>query len=217
VELLALLDLIAHEIMVSKAKHVVLLDLHTTSASGGIFSVATDHPESVRIAVELHAPVITGMLRGIRGTTLHFFNAENLPLLYPDGDVPSVQITSVAFEAGQHHDPLSVNRTIAAIINCMRTIGSVRTEDVENRHDDLLIAYSKDLPKITELVKVHAIAPADEFRMRPGYRNFQPVVQHEVLAEDRRGAIRSPEDGLILMPLYQPQGSEGFFLVRKIA
>ncbi len=218
-EMRELLSIIQAEIEDCQPERIILLDLHTTSAGGGIFGIATDAPESIRIAVELHAPVITGMLRGIHGTTLHFFSKENFPLLQPGHQSPITnhQITAVAFEAGQHDDPLSVNRSIAAIINCMRTIGSVRREDVENRHDDLLIAYSKDLPKVAELVKVHSIAPADEFAMQPGYRNFQPVKRKELLARDKNGDILAPEEGLILMPLYQPQGSDGFFLVKEIA
>ncbi|MBI5917591.1 MAG: succinylglutamate desuccinylase/aspartoacylase family protein [Bacteroidetes bacterium] len=205
-ELLELLAVVEAEIEACQPQRVVLLDLHTTSASGGIFAVATDSPESVRIASGLHAPVITGMLRGIHGTTLHYFTKENF----------KVPMAAAAFEAGQHDDPLSVNRTIAAIINCMRSIGAVRPEDVENRHDEILVEYSKDLPRIADLIKVHSVKVGDGFEMRPGYRNFQSVAEGEVLASDRHGSIRSPTDGLILMPLYQPQGSDGFFLVRKI-
>lgn len=206
-ELLELLAAVEAEIEDCQPGRVVLLDLHTTSAAGGIFAIATDDPESVRIASGLHAPVITGLLRGIHGTTLHYFNKNNF----------NRNIAGAAFEAGQHEEPLSVNRSIAAIINCMRSIGNVRSEDVENRHDDILIEYSKNLPKIAELIRVHPITAEDGFEMKPGYRNFQPVIKGEVLAEDRNGIIRSPEDGLILMPLYQPQGSDGFFIVKQIA
>lgn len=206
-EIRGLIEIIDAEIEDYRPKRIVMLDLHTTSASGGIFAIATDSPESVRIAVELHAPVITGMLRGLRGTTLHYFTEEYL----------KVHSVGIAFEAGQHDDPLSVNRSIAAIINCMRTINCVRVEDVENRHDDILLEYSKDLPKIADLILVHSIRQEDNFKMRPGYQNFQPVVKNEILAEDSNGPIRSPEDGMILMPLYQTQGSDGFFLIKKIA
>ena len=80
---------------------------------------------------------------------------------------------TVTFESGQHDDPLSVNRAIAAIINCLRTIGCVRAEDVENRHDALLIESSRHLPKVAELIMCHRIKPGDDFVMRPGYENFQ--------------------------------------------
>jgi len=214
-EMKELLEILHDEISTYQPESVILLDLHTTSAGGGIFSIATDDPESIRIAVELNAPVITGMLRGINGTTLHFFTKENLTKLQIAN--PQLRkVTGVAFEAGQHDDPLSVNRCIAAIINCMRSIQSVSTHDVENRHDILLKDYSKDLPKIAELIKVHSIGPLDEFKMLPGFKNFQPVHKGEHLAHDRHGVIDSPEDGLILMPLYQPQGSDGFFLIKEV-
>lgn len=204
-ELFELVTVIEHYIGLFEPTRIVLLDLHTTSAQGGIFAIATDHPESVRIAMELHAPVITGMLVGLQGTTLHYFTKENFK-------VPTV---GVAFEAGQHDDPLSVNRSISAVVNCMRSIRSVRPEDVENRHDALLIEYSKDLPRLARLVTVHHIRPEDNFRMMPGFRNFQPVTKGELLAVDVRGPIYSPIDGMILMPLYQPQGTDGFFLIKE--
>jgi len=201
------LEIIAREIEDYQPGKLVFLDIHTTTAFGGIFSIATDEAESIRIAVELHAPVITGMLRGIKGTSLHYFNNQNF----------EPETVTVVFEAGQHREHLSVNRAIAAITNCMRTIGSVKAGDVENRHDSLLMEYSQGLPKVAELVTLHAIRPEDHFRMQPDYRNFQPVQKGEILACDKNGAIRAASDGLILMPLYQRQGEDGFFLVRKIA
>ena len=203
-EMWELLNIIHAEIEAYQPDKIVFLDIHTTTAFGGIFAIATDDPESVRIAVELHAPVITGMLEGIKGTSLHYFNNENFPN----------NTTAVVFEAGQHDEVLSVNRAIAALTNCMRTIGCVRAQDVENRHDSLLIEYSKGLPKVAKLIKTHTIDPEDQFEMFPDYKNFQRVKKGELLAKDRNGKIYADEDGLILMPLYQNQGDDGFFLVQ---
>lgn len=206
-ELRELAEAVEREIAMYRPEKVIVLDLHTTTADGGIFGIATDDPESIRIAQELHAPVITGMLAGLQGTMLHYFNKEN---------IQAPEVVALGFEAGQHEDPLSVNRCIAAIINCMRTIGCVDADDVENRHDDLLIAYSKGLPKVAALRYVHHIQPQDEFRMTPDYHNFKSVKQDEILAHDRFGPIKAKEDSLILMPLYQAQGSDGFFLVKEV-
>lgn len=63
---------------------------------------------------------------------------------------------------------------------------------------------------------VHAIKKGDNFVMQPGYKNFQPVKKGEILATDKNGAISAQEDGLILMPLYQKQGNDGFFLVKMV-
>ena len=37
-----------------------------------------------------------------------------------------------------------------------------------------------------------------------------------LLAEDRRGLIRAREAGYVLLPLYQAQGSDGFFIARAL-
>lgn len=198
--------IISQEIKNYNPEKVVVLDLHTTSSFGGIFTLVTEDQDSLDIGLELHAPVIKGMLKGIYGTTMHYFNAENL----------GVETTAVCFESGQHDEELSINRAIAAITNCMRTIGCVRAEDVENQHDKLLIEHSSGLPKVSQLLYAHAIDDGDRFRMEPNYKNFQIVKKGELLAKDKDGTIFSNRDGLLLMPLYQNQGEDGFFIISQL-
>ncbi len=205
-EMKELLEIIEKEIEDYQPEKLIFLDLHTTTAHGGIFGIPTENPESVRIALELHAPVIKGLLKGIQGSTLHYFTEENT-------GVPTV---GLCFESGQHNDPLSINRAIAALINCMRTIGCVEGHHVENRHDSLLIEYSAGLPQVTELITVHSIKEGDNFRMEPDFENFQAVKAGTILARDRHGEIRAPSDCLVLMPLYQKQGNDGFFLIQTV-
>jgi len=205
-EIKELLELIHHEIDTYQPDKLIFLDLHTTTAFGGIFSIPQNTEESLRIAIELHAPVIKGLLKGIKGTTLHYFTNENFK---PD-------TVAVTFESGQHNEDLSVNRAIAALTNCMRTIGCVKDNHVENRHDAILIEYSKGLPKIAELITIHNIEPEDNFRMAPNFANFQKVKKGEILAFDKNGEIEAVDDGLILMPLYQKQGEDGFFLIKTL-
>lgn len=205
-EVKELLEIIEAEVQAYQPEKLVFLDFHTTTAYGGIFSIPTDDPESIRIAVELHAPVIKGMLNGIHGTTLHYFNNDRF----------EADTVAVCFESGQHDETLSINRAIAALTNCMRTIGNVKAEDVENRHDTLLIEHSTGLPQIADLITTHEIKEGDNFRMVPDYQNFQKVKKGEVLAFDKNGEITAPENGLILMPLYQNQGDDGFFLIKTI-
>ena len=202
-EMLELLEIIESEIESYQPEKIVVLDLHTTTAHGGIFSIPTDDPESQRIAIELHAPVIRGLLKGIKGTSLHYFCNDNF----------APETVAVCFESGQHQEPLSTNRAIAALTNCMRTIGCVSAEHVENRHDKLLIDYSKGLPKVSDLLYIHPIKNGDNFVMAPNYKNFQQVQKGDHLATDKSGKIYAPDDCLILMPLYQKQGDDGYFLV----
>ena len=206
IELRDLLAAIHAEIKEYQPTKIVFLDLHTTTAFGGIFTIPQETPESLAIAVELHAPVVKGLLKGIKGTTLHYFTEEN----FGAGTV------AVTFESGQHNEPMSVNRAIAGLTNCMRTIGCVEAAHIENRHDQILIDFSKGLPKIAELITIHSIQPNDNFEMVPNYKNFQTVKKGETLARDRHGEIIAIEDGLILMPLYQKQGDDGFFLLKTL-
>lgn len=205
-EIKELLEIIEEEIANYQPDELIFLDLHTTTAFGGIFSIATDDRLSLKVAIDLKAPVITGMLSGIKGTSLHYFNNDRF----------EARTTAICFESGQHNENLSVNRAIAAIINCMLSIGCVKDNDVENRHNSLLIEYSKGLPKVAKLLKCHTVKPQDHFQMRPNYKNFQTVKKGELLAYDRNGEIFAIEDSLILMPLYQKQGDDGFFLIRPL-
>jgi len=205
-EFLALDELIRNEIKSYGPDKIVLLDLHTTSSHGGIFTICRDRKEDLHIAAALHAPIVLGMLEGLKGTTLHYFTTENL-------GVKSIPIT---FESGQHEEGMAVNRAVAGIINCLQVIGAVDTNVVENHHEQILLDYSKQLPKVTELITRHPITPEDDFKMKEGYQNFQKVAAGEVVAHDKSGPLTIEEDSRILMPLYQDQGEDGYFLVKQI-
>jgi succinylglutamate desuccinylase len=210
-EILELLQVIHEEIRQNKPEALILLDLHTTSAEGGIFCIPTDDKSSLRLAKALHAPVILGLLEGIDGTLLHYAAGNHFQI-----EGHPKHTLGVAFESGQHEDPLSVSRAISAIISCLRACDCIAPEDVDNRHDVILKQYSDHLPKVTRLRHVHKIRPGDAFKMRPGYINFQAIRQNEHLADDITGPIYSQQKGLILMPLYQSKGSDGFFIVEPL-
>ena len=203
-QLLELKDCIEREID-AWASEVALIDLHTTTAAGGIFSLPANDKESLALAEGMHAPVITNLVDRVDGNLIKYFTEK-----YVDKN-----LRGVVFEGGQHEDQLSVNRCIAAMINCIRSLGLVDPDHIVNRHDELLRTYSRGLPKVAALRYVHQINPNDAFEMLPGYRNFQPVEKGTVVAKDKDGMIEIREDGLILMPLYQAKGDDGFFVVRE--
>jgi succinylglutamate desuccinylase len=205
-ERIELLQTIENEIITYKPKKVIVLDLHTTSADGGIFTIVADDAESIAVASELHAPVVKGFVQGTGGTTIHYFKTENM----------GVPTFALSFEAGQHDDPLSEKRAIAWLVNALRATGCVQPEDVETKHEEILRGYSDKLPKVVQLIDSHKITDSDNFKMMPNYKNFQAVKKGEKLATDKKGNIKAPEDCLILMPLYQAQGQDGFFLVKEV-
>ena len=175
------------------------MDLHTTTASGGIFTLPTEDPYTLEIAQSMIAPVILGLVERLEGTLLQHYVQR----------YDEKQVIGIVFEAGQHDDPLSVNRTIAAVINYMRTIGSVSPEHIVNRHSDLLKSYAEGLPQVARLLYVHRMEEEDQFKMVPGFENFQKVAKGTVMAHDRNGEIKAACDGLVLMPHYQSKGNDG--------
>jgi len=182
----------------------LMLDMHTTTADGGIFTIVAEDDMSRILAKGLHAPVVLGIAEGLTGTTIDYFNQ------------PSSNSYGIVFEAGQHDDPDGIHRSVAAIVNCMRSIGSVDPRDVDHRHDGLFISLSIGLPKVTRLVYHYTIQPGEQFIMNPGYQNFQQVTAGEEMAKNEKGSVTTPVDGMILMPKYQSQGEDGFFIVEPI-
>lgn len=203
-ESIELIDTIELEINTLSPEFTLILDFHTTTADGGLFTISADDPESRKLAQGLHAPVILGIAEGLIGTTIEYFNR------------PFSNCYCIVFEAGQHEDPGCVDRMVAAIVNCMRSIGSVRPKDVDHRHDDILISLSKGLPKLSRLIYHYKLQPGEKFVMNPGYTNFHPVIEGEELASNESGIIRAPYSGLMLMPKYQVQGEDGFFIIEPI-
>lgn len=186
----------------------VLLDLHTTSAEGGVFCIPTDEGPSLALAKKLQAPVILDLMKDIEGTILQYATEGRFHFRgYPQTTL------GVAFEAGQHKDPASVTRSITAILHCLAASGCLDPSFIPSYHSIPEGPSLDDLPGVTRLRYVHKIREGDHFKMKPGYLNFQPIQAGEHLADDRHGAVHAPFDGYMLMPLYQPQGSDGFFLV----
>ncbi|PPK84660.1 succinylglutamate desuccinylase [Neolewinella xylanilytica] len=206
-ELDGMLAAIENALEDSSAQELVLIDLHTTTATGGIFAITGDDAPSLLLAAELGVPVIKGMLSGLQGTTLSYFRSGEYDFEHP--------CRAITFEAGAHTDEESVDRALAATVNLLRSVGCVREEDVSTHHEETLRRAAVPVPTLLELTYVHHIDPDDRagFTMRPGYRNFQSVEEGTIIAEDANGPIAAPCSGYILMPLYQDQGDEGFFIV----
>lgn len=193
-----------------KNQKIAFLDLHTTSADGGIFSIPTDEGESLQLAKHLGAPVILGLQENITGTFLGFAIGGGF---FQKGVVAPAPLC-VAFEAGQHTSQRSITRAALAVMRCLRAMNCLTNLELLDFAENLSQPFLAQVPAVVHFRYAHHIAVGDAFKMRPGYANFQPIKAGEHLADDVNGPVLSPESGLILMPLYQTKGSDGFFIVR---
>lgn len=183
---------------------LVVVDLHSFSAEGPPFSVVADTLRNRPIAYELRVPIIFGLEEAVEGTLL--------------GYLADLGHIAIGFEAGQHQDPRTVENHVAAIWVSLVSAGLLASDDVPELEsfEDRLTQAAAGLPRAVEIVYRHGISPEHEFRMDPGYCNFQPIRRGQRLAVDREGEIGSPSTGRILMPLYQGLGEDGFFVARDL-
>ncbi|NIP58158.1 MAG: aspartoacylase, partial [Gemmatimonadetes bacterium] len=181
---------------------VYVLDLHTTSSVSGPWATIEDTLPSRAFALKFPIPIVLGLEEQVDGTLLEHASRS--------GHV------SMVFEGGQHGDPVSVERSEAAVWVALAAgiVPADRAPGV-GKARERLARDSAGLPRVLEMRYRHAILPTDGFRMDPGFVNLQPIREGEVLGRDRRGEVRSPERGRVLMPLYQEQGEDGFFVVRE--
>ncbi|MFT7667748.1 MAG: putative deacylase [Planctomycetota bacterium] len=186
------------------SESVVFLDLHSTSAGGSPFSIIGDTRQNRRIAFAFPVPVILGLEEAVDGSLLGFFGER--------GHI------AIGFEGGQHEGQDTVRNHVAAIwITLVKSGGLLASETSEVKSAfDQLRAVGNGNPGVIELRYCHRVETGDEFVMHPGFSNFDPVVRGQALANDVNGKVRSREDGLVLLPLYQGQGDDGFFVGREI-
>ncbi len=80
-----------------------------------------------------------------------------------------------------------------------------------------LVATTSHHAGILEVRYREPLESEDEFEMKPGFNNFDPVIKGDVIASNKNGDVRARESGMILMPLYQKLGEDRFFIVRSVA
>ncbi len=201
-EIKALLNILDKFLPKLTSHPVVIADLHSFSAEGAMFAITVPNSKHIRLFSKLHVPLIFGVEKTLRGAALRYYQDRGF--------------ITFALEGGQHLNEETVKNNAAAMFAMLDEIGCIDTSDLPafSRHEKYLKEQNKRLPAQVKLVYQHLVEPHDEFEMQPGYQNFQPVKEGEWLAEDKSGKILAQCDGYILMPLYQDQGSDGFFVAQ---
>jgi succinylglutamate desuccinylase len=182
---------------------VFALDLHTTSGPGGIFCAFTDALPHRAFATGFPIPMIFGLEELVDGTLLNLLSEQG--------------VVALTIETGQHDDPASIDLAEAAIWLALASSGVLPRPSLPESDGarKLLKRATSALPRALEMRYKHDVGEGDGFTMKPGFSNFDAVDAGQVVARERRGDIAAAERGRLLMPLYQEQGEDGFFLVRE--
>jgi succinylglutamate desuccinylase len=183
---------------------VFALDFHTTSAAGVPFGLIGDTLGQRQLARWLPIPAILGLEEQLDGVLSEYLTARGA--------------VTIAVEGGQHQSPDAAANLEAVMWIALAAAGLVARERLPGiaAAESLLARACAGLPRLIEVLGRHPVLPGDGFVMQPGHRNIGRMLAGELLARDAKGEIRAPHDGVLLMPLYQSQGEDGFFIGREI-
>lgn len=184
---------------------VYVMDLHTTSAHGYPFVLFGDTLKQRKFASVFPIPIVIGLEEQLDGVLSGYWTTQGC--------------ITCGVEGGQHDDPASVDSLEAVLLlgaESAGLLGSGILTETAAAHA-LLERRRGELPRVMEVVSRHAITAEDRFVMEPGFENLACVTEGTLLARDRSGEIRAAKDGLVLLPLYQGQGADGFFWGRELS
>lgn len=192
------------EPLLSQDGPVYFLDLHTTSSPSVPFIAINDQLNNRRFAIQFPVKKVLGIEEYLEGPLLSYLN-----------DFGHV---ALAFEAGQHDAPESVDLHESFIYLAMLAAGVIAETNINDMeaHRCRLAAADESQRGVFEVIFRKAVTAEDRFQMNSGYQNFDTISKGEFLAEDRHGPIVAHRRGRIFMPLYQKSGEDGYFIVRSV-
>lgn len=179
------------------------MDLHTTSSHTIPFITLNDTILNRKFTRQFPMPIILGIEEYLKGPALSYIN--------------ELGYVAFGFEAGQHDEKQSVDNHEAFAYVSLVLTGVLPETKLFHRYMQRLKKATRGIGGFYEIFYRHEIQQEEEFIMRPGFVNFQTVRKNAYLAESNNEGIYAPHESRVLMPLYQTQGEDGFFLIRKIA
>jgi len=195
---------IVKNILVHQPGPFYFLDLHTTSAPSVPFITISDSLNNRKFSSNFPIPVVLGIEEYLNGPLLTFINEY--------GHI------ALGFEGGSHDAASSIVNSEAFIWKAL-----VHSKCLEKSELSDYDQYKKVLSNLCCEYQFFAIKyryelkEQEQFSMRPGFENFEPIEKNEFLATSNGEDIISPRGGRIFMPLYQDLGEDGFFILTRIS
>ncbi|MCE7053586.1 succinylglutamate desuccinylase/aspartoacylase family protein [Algoriphagus sp. AGSA1] len=176
------------------------MDLHTTSSNTPPYISVNRREESFNFAKQMPLPVVKGIEKYIPGHFDHYQTMRGH--------------TGFTMEAGQHDDPKSIDYHEAAIWVIMVKTDMLEKTAIPYDHYHSLLENASPTHDNFEVTYRQEIGEDHYFRMDPGYANFSKINKGQRLATLDGETIVSNYSGRVFLPLYQTQGSDGFFIVK---
>ncbi len=182
------------------------IDLHTTSSHTFPFITISDSLNNRKFSSAFPLPTVLGIEEFLPGPLLTFMNEFGY--------------IALGFEAGQHYENQSVRNCESFIWQSLVSVGIIKRKnitDYKNYRDELLKSRCKNKYRFFQIVYRYEIRNSEDFKMIKGFENFEKIQKGQLLAESNGKKVRAIKSGRIFMPLYQSQGDDGFFIIRRIS
>ena len=180
------------------------VDLHSTSSDTIPFIVVNDSLKNRAFTEQYPLPLVLGIEEYLEGALLSYIN--------------ELGYIAFGFEGGQHDDLVSVENHLSFLLLTLVYAGMISKEDFDfDRCFNALAKNTVNRQKFYEIFYQFKLKDEDQFVMTPGYVNFQHIEKGKKLATFNGKVIQADQDAMIFMPLYQDQGSEGFFAIREVS
>ncbi|WKN42944.1 succinylglutamate desuccinylase/aspartoacylase family protein [Tunicatimonas pelagia] len=197
---------LTEEISQQTSGKIYFVDCHTTSSESiPYISLNEGYGDSYLFAKDIAATSIMGIEREIQGCLPEWFNRRGWH--------------GFTFEAGQHVAPSSVESQEAMIWQALfhaNCLNQATYQELFDWSHQVLYSHGDNHYAFYSVISSYRIQADESFVMEPGYKNFQKIRQGEMLATSNGEPVLSPANAYLLMPLYQKQGSFGFFIAEEI-
>ncbi|MEZ5975282.1 MAG: succinylglutamate desuccinylase/aspartoacylase family protein [Planctomycetota bacterium] len=179
-----------------------LLDLHSTSGGGPPFAVVLGAEDSQRLGAHIGVPCVHGLNESIQGTLAAWFS--------------EFHGAAIVVEGGKSGEPSTVRHLEAAVWSALAITGLLPDDHNVVRHARQILRQETDeLPGHVNVFHREETA-GSRFVMGSlpsrRFQSFDAVRQGDRLGDKDGQPVFASRDGYLVMPLYQDQGGEGFFL-----
>lgn len=197
-----------HEIETITARNkgpFYFIDLHTTSSQSCPFIPINDTLANRAFAEKFPVPTVLGIEEFLDGPLLSYIN--------------ELDHVSLGFEGGHHDDKKSIHHHIAFVSLSLMFSGLITHIEFPDYKEYLssLEAAGKQELGMYEIRQRYHVNDNASFSMLPGFNSFDKIRRRQHLADEIGLPVLAGESGKIFMPLYQSQGEDGFFIIRKIS
>lgn len=202
-ELKILVDLVDQ--ITKNASEVFFVDCHSTSAQSEPYvSMNAGFPETYAFIRGIPVKTVIGVERELKGCLPEYYNKKGFH--------------GFTFEAGQNDALATIHNQEAMIWLSLVKAGCLDPQDTAHvaHAEEILSGNIRDGHQFFSYVSAYTIQQGENFSMEPGFTNLQEVIQGQLLAHSDGQPLYAPDNGYILMPLYQKQGRHGYFFVKAI-